>query len=87
VSRYRLNDEECPACGLAYGAFRTSEVAEPLTFADAKASALADARARASSGDYSSPARRARVLGMMHQAKQEAWREHVRLCEALSEAM
>lgn len=69
----------CEVCGLRYRDFRAPDQPD---FRAAKEVMLLTAQEMARAGDYSKPARRAAVLGYMHQWKREHWEEHVYGCEA-----
>lgn len=69
--------EFCPVCGISYARFRAPG---QLTFQQAQSAQWQTSKADAARGDYSTPATKSRILGLMHQVKQEGWDEHVRLC-------
>jgi hypothetical protein len=79
VSRFRGNEEACPVCGLVYKDFRVILDAQPLTYAEVRMLLwVADP-------DYTKwkYKRRRTVLGLWHQLKQTAWKEHLLECERI----
>lgn len=69
----------CTYCGLRYRDFRADD--QP-SFGEAYAVQFRASVAFAATGDYSKPASRRAVLGLMHEVKRGAWLMHIHYCEA-----
>ena len=77
MPRGALQSETCRVCSLRYDRFHP----KALGYSEAYEIAFRESERRAAEGDYSYPASRRHVLGLMRLAKLDHWKEHLRQCE------
>jgi hypothetical protein len=91
---YRWRKESCEYCGFKYKNLRIADYFPDVGYTlsqvwdNCKAELRREREAAELAGDYSQPVNRRSVLGRMHEYKQDAWRQHTRVCAeqaALSE--